>query len=348
MQDMKDNKQLFGGSVVLIGGDWKQLTPVVPKGNPEAVIDASIKKWDEYDHCKQIELKKNMRVNEDEIDFIQELKHIGNGDTEGYSNYIKGTDYIKVDEENIAKNALDLMNFCYEPQWLAEPEKYAKELCGSAILCPTNTVVKRLNQKVLNNLSGRQQKTFFARNTPLGDQPLNALTDNETEYSIEAMEKIETAGMPPHELNLKNGAIVMLIKNISVNTGLCNGTRMQITEIFDDCIKCKVLSGSRSDNSDEIFLPRCKFEYGGTPSEPGIHFSRCQFPVKLSFAMSINKSQGQTLQKVGIYLRQGECFSHGQLYTAMSRVRTKKSIKIVTAVLDTNNVKNVVWKQLLD
>uniref|UniRef100_A0A914PGD5 ATP-dependent DNA helicase n=1 Tax=Panagrolaimus davidi TaxID=227884 RepID=A0A914PGD5_9BILA len=49
MQDMKDNKQLFGGSVVLIGGDWKQLTPVVPKGNPEAVIDASIKKWDEYD-----------------------------------------------------------------------------------------------------------------------------------------------------------------------------------------------------------------------------------------------------------------------------------------------------------
>uniref|UniRef100_A0A914QEW5 ATP-dependent DNA helicase n=1 Tax=Panagrolaimus davidi TaxID=227884 RepID=A0A914QEW5_9BILA len=111
-----------------IGGDWKQLAPVVPKGNPEAVIDASIKKWDEYVHCKQTELQKNMRVNEDEIGFIQELKHIGNGDIEGYSNHIKGTNLIKADEENIAKNALDLMNFCYEPQWLAEPEKYANEL----------------------------------------------------------------------------------------------------------------------------------------------------------------------------------------------------------------------------
>uniref|UniRef100_A0A914Y380 DNA replication helicase domain-containing protein n=1 Tax=Panagrolaimus superbus TaxID=310955 RepID=A0A914Y380_9BILA len=140
----------------------------------------------------------------------------------------------------------------------------------------------------------------------------------------------------------------MLIKNISVNTGLCNGTRLQVTEIFDEFIKCKVLSGSRSNTEDEIYLPRCKFEYGGTPSEPGPHFSRCQFPVKLSFAMTINKSQGQTLNRVGLYFRQGECFSHGQLYTAMSRVRTKKSIKIVTAVLDTLTTKNIVWRQLLN
>ncbi|KAI2491496.1 helicase [Fragilaria crotonensis] len=50
-------------------------------------------------------------------------------------------------------------------------------------------------------------------------------------------------------------------------------------------------------------------------------FKRRQFPVQPAYAMTINKSQGQTLRRVGIFLPQG-VFAHGQLYVALSRVRT--------------------------
>jgi len=57
-------------------------------------------------------------------------------------------------------------------------------------------------------------------------------------------------------------------------------------------------------------------------------FKRKQFPVRLSFAMTINKSQGQTIPNVGVYLPQ-PVFSHGQLYVAMSRATARSNIKIL-------------------
>ena len=54
---------------------------------------------------------------------------------------------------------------------------------------------------------------------------------------------------------------------------------------------------------------------------------RRQFPVILSFAMTINKSQVQSLRNVGIYLSK-PVFTHGQLYVALSRVRLMDGLKI--------------------
>ena len=72
-------------------------------------------------------------------------------------------------------------------------------------------------------------------------------------------------------------------------------------------------------------------------------FRCCQFPVHLAFAMTINKSQGQSLGTVGLDLRQ-PVFAHGQLFVALSRGTTWHRIKIL---LEGNVTQNIVYPDVL-
>ena len=76
------------------------------------------------------------------------------------------------------------------------------------------------------------------------------------------------------------------------------------------------------------------------PSDLPLELKRLQFPLKLSFAMSINKAQVQTSDCGGINL-QNDCFKHGQLHVACSRVRCPKKI---IHFAPNENTKNIVYR----
>ena len=82
-------------------------------------------------------------------------------------------------------------------------------------------------------------------------------------------------------------------------------------------------------------------------------FKRTQFPIRVSFAMTVNKAQGQTIPHVGIYLP-NPVFSHGQLYVALSRATARSNVRILSAGKHVGSkdstctlAKNIVYKQVL-
>jgi ATP-dependent DNA helicase PIF1 len=90
-----------------------------------------------------------------------------------------------------------------------------------------------------------------------------------------------------------------------------------------------------------------------------IRLTRVQLPFRLAFAITFNKSQGQTLDRVGLLLRE-PAFSHGQLYTAFSRVKQMESIRVLIkdipyrdkrqgkiANFDGVYTQNIVYKEIL-
>ena len=163
-------------------------------------------------------------------------------------------------------------------------------------------------------------------------------------YTIEFLNSISCSGLPLHRFTLKVGAPIMLLRNIDQSQGLCNGTRLIISRLGTNVIEAITLNGSHP--NEKVLLHRMDLN----PSESKWPFRmRCrQFPVTLSFAMTINKSQGQSLKHVGVYLPQ-PVFTHGQLYVALSRVKIMEGLKIYVPD-DENGVrgrtKNVVYKEV--
>ncbi|XP_012844213.1 PREDICTED: ATP-dependent DNA helicase PIF1-like [Erythranthe guttata] len=213
---------------------------------------------------------------------------------------------------------------------------------GRAILAPTNECVESVNDHLMSLIPG-EEKVYLSSDSMCRDE--QKMEDNSEIYSTEFLNTIRCSGLRSHALKFKVGAPVILIRNIDQARGLCNGTRFQIIRTGIHVLSCKILSGKNI--GDMVFILRMTL----IPSNSGlsIKFQRRQFPLIVSFAMTINKSQGQTLSHVGLYLPR-HVFSHDQLYVALSSVTSRGGIKIFIKSDSgelTNVTRNVVYKEVL-
>ncbi|XP_014614721.1 PREDICTED: ATP-dependent DNA helicase PIF6-like [Polistes canadensis] len=114
--------------------------------------------------------------------------------------------------------------------------------------------------------------------------------------------------------------------------------KKEIKKITGNILEATSLTGKFK--GEVILLPRIPM----IQSESTIPFRRLQFRIRLAFAMSINKSQGQTMPICGLDL-ENPCFSHGQLYVACSRVGKPSNL----FVLARNRLtKNIVYRLVLN
>ena len=164
--------------------------------------------------------------------------------------------------------------------------------------------MEAVNNSLLNKLPGNE--TIFKSVDSVVD------TNSAVQYPTEFLNSLQPPGLPPHNLILKVGAPIMSLRNLDPPR-LCNGTRLTVKYIMPHVLEATVFTGPGT--NEDIFIPRIPL----MPVDMPFEFKRLQFPVRLSFAITINKSQGQSLGVVGLHL-ESPCFSHGQLYVGSSPV----------------------------
>jgi ATP-dependent DNA helicase PIF1 len=182
--------------------------------------------------------------------------------------------------------------------------------------------VDATNAIIVDMLPG-QQHTFYSCDE------MKDFDDPDYRVPTEFLHSLTPSNTPPHELSLKVGTVVMIMRNLDQESGLQNGTRIQVTTIKEFAIQGIIITEGPFFKKPCI-IPRIKFVIDD-PTLFGFTFTRVQFPINVAFAMTIHKSEGQTLQQVGLYLPD-PVFTHGMLYTALSRCTTRKGVTVLLGI----------------
>ena len=344
----------FGGKVVVLGGDLRQILPVVEGGTKEDIISSTIIRSRLWPHVEILSLKQNMRLvcSPDDPSKQQEVA--------AFSRWI-----LDIGEGKIPCTARDGDD---EPSWITVPQqllitpdedrlaaivhsvypnfraryKDPVYLSQRAILAPTNELTDTINDYMIPLVPGTEKECLSSDTIDKSTAQQEAY---DLLYPIEFLNSISGNNFPQHKIILKPGILIMLLRNLNQRAGLCNGTRLIITSVGEWTIEAKIMNGRQANQA--FAIPRITLTLKSN-KWPFV-LQRRQYPIRVCYAMTINKSQGQTLSAVGVYLKK-PIFSQGQLYVAVSRATTKQGLKIYIEDDDgkaTNETKNVVYREVL-
>ncbi|KAI3854788.1 hypothetical protein MKX03_015873 [Papaver bracteatum] len=353
MMEANNGKLLFGKKTLVLGGDFRQILPVIEEGTREDVVNASISRSRLWKHFTIFHLTENMRLStgdtfpdkKEEIEeFAKWILDVGDGKAAAVSlddsedkDWIHIPSDIRIDcEENHIQTIVDTMYPDFVNKRLDK-----KYLAERSILAPTNECVHKINSHILSSVPG-EEHTYLSADS-IGPES-SEYHSSVVFYDKEFLNKHEESGIASHKLTLKPGVPIMLLRNLSNADGLCNGTRLIVTQLGEKVIEATILTGPGTGNT--VFIPRIVM----TTPESSLPFilHRRQFPVRICYAMTINKSQGQSLPNVGVYLEE-PVFSHGQLYVAISRTTRRQGLRIL--IKKTGNepdgyTKNIVYGEI--
>ena len=335
----------FGGKNIIIAGDFRQILPV--KRNDWESIESCLKNSYLWKYVEQDPLIINERVNrmgkEADKDYAHWLLKLGINEMENFKiNNLdaNGDNFIQLPDKLLEKDATSLEEFLEK----IYPDIGSEESDDTIVLTSLNEGVHKINDMCLEKFPGDYEEPFISV-----DECLDSAQSHL--YSTDDLNVLNPNSLPRHIIRLKKNTPVMLMRNINVREGLANGTRLKVLECNQRSIFCEISTGPDHFVGKKVFIPKLCIT---NDNDEYFQMKRYQLPIRVCFAMTINKAQGQTLKNVGLYMPK-PCFSHGQLYVALSRVIHPKFLRIFIPPLAEDHgeyegafyTKNIVHRNIL-
>jgi hypothetical protein len=239
-----DNAQaienFFGGKTVVLGGDFRQILLIIPKGGREDIVSASLPRLHLWQHVTILRLHINMRVMtanfEEQRKFVKWVLNVGDDNLlatakeEGVDlDWIKIPSHMRLPVEDCSLRGL-IRTIYLDHQCHFGDAMY---LMQRNILAPKNTDVDEVNNAILESLS-KELHTYLSANslTPIGEAA-SATTgvSMDSFYSVEFLNTLQFSGIANHKLELKVGVLTLLLHNLNQSIGLCNGTRLIVKRL---------------------------------------------------------------------------------------------------------------------
>jgi hypothetical protein len=321
-----NNSKPFGGKVVILLGDFRQTCPVIPGGTRAQVIDACIQSSPLWDHFQIRRLHRMVR-NAADPEYAAFVNEIGDGLT---------TD-VKLHLLSQTTDRDDIMNFVFPSVVLRDP--YC--CLGRGIIAPTNKQVDEYNSTLLNRVQG-MSKMYLAADTLKEATECGMISGSAT---LDYVARNTPPGLPPHTLTLKTNGVFRLLRNFSVDQQLVKNARVLITDLGRRIVTVKVLTDRASHDrgsEQEFIIPRISFTH---ELSSGHTLLRRQFPLAPAYCTTFHSCQGLTYNCIGIDLTR-PVFTHGQLYTALSRIRTREHA-LIRVRPNEELTKNITYHELL-
>ncbi|CAN6979834.1 unnamed protein product [Brassica oleracea var. botrytis] len=280
----------FGGKVIVFGGDFRQVLPVINGAGRAEIVLASLNSSYLWEHYKVLKLTKNMRLLSDGLSPEEAA------DLRDFSDWILKIGDGKLAEPNDGETEIDIPS-----EFLITDSKNSIEAISTAIYGDTAS------------LHEKKEAKFFQERPILWDEKIYLSADsidprdkgsvNNEALGPDFLNTIKVSGLPNHSLRLKIGCPVMVLRNIEPSAGLMNGTRLQITQLMDFMVQARIITGEKVGKLVDI--PRLLI----TPSDTRLPFKmrRRQLPLAVAFAIN-NKQKPRAIPIRSWYLSTKTCF----------------------------------------
>jgi len=196
----------------------------------------------------------------------------------------------------------------------------AGEQENSIFLTTKRNIARNINNDKLENLTG--EKVTY----------IGLLSGKYLRLKEEAEDKIEDKLPAPYKLELKKDAQIMMLKNDSGKRWV-NGSIGKIDKLEPDSITVNIVGNKYKIEKESWTEVEFVLNNETKKIEEKIIAEFAQFPLQLSYAMTIHKSQGKTFDRITVDVGTG-AFAHGQVYVALSRCRT------LNGIILNNSIKN--------